>query len=244
MIENPEYRDQLAEYLSAYGIACDEQACVLMLRHLDLVVAKNEVMNLTRIVDPEDALVRHVVDSLLLLPMTTSLGVSSEGRFLDVGTGAGFPGIPLALATGMRGKLIDSVGKKVNAVSEFLDELGLAGRVTAQAVRAEELARKEPSTYDMVTARAVAELGVLVEYATPLLMMGGALVVSKANISDEEMSRGVATGKIVGMELVSRETYELPHNTGHREIIAFKRTRKSRIKLPRQTGAAKHKPLV
>ena len=244
MIDTPEYRDQLAEYLAAYGITCDEQACSLMLRHLDLVVAKNEVMNLTRIVDPADALVRHVVDSLLLLPTIESLSVSADGRFLDVGTGAGFPGVPLAVSTGMSGKLIDSVGKKINAVSEFLAELGLADRVTAQAVRAEELARVEAGSYDLVTARAVAELGVLVEYATPLLKMGGLLVVSKARISDDEMSRGVATGKIVGMDLVSRETYELPNDTGHREIIAFKRARKSRVKLPRQTGAAKHKPLA
>ena len=136
------------------------------------------------------------------------------------------------------------VGQFVNVVSEFLDELGLADRVTAQSVRAEELARVEADSYDLVTARAVAELGVLVEYATPLLKMGGLLVVSKARISDDEMSRGVATGKIVGMDLVSRETYELPNDTGHREIIAFKRARKSRVKLPRQTGAAKHKPLA
>ena len=109
---------------------------------------------------------------------------------------------------------------------------------------AEDLARRSPQSYDYVVARAVAQLGALVEYAAPLLKPHGQLVVSKANITDEEVSGGIETAKIVGLKDVSRETYELPHQNGHREILVFEKVRKSRIKLPRTNGSAVHKPLV
>lgn len=230
--------------LAAYGIASTEEQRGLLLRHLALVSEKNKVINLTRIVDPHDAIIRHVVDSLLLLPSLDNLTLPDEASFVDIGTGAGFPGIPLAIMSSYQGILIDSVGKKVTAVNEFIEELGLTERLQAQAVRAEDLARTSAQSFDFVVARAVAELGVLVEYASPLLKRGGYLVVSKARISDEELSRGDATAKIVGMRRVSRETYELPGDTGHREVLVYVHDRKSSVRLPRKNGDAKHRPLV
>ena len=150
----------------------------------------------------------------------------------------------MLVVIGCQGLLIDSVGKKVNAVNEFIDMLGLSAQLSARQVRAEELAKEERSSFDIVTARAVADLGVLVEYASPLLKRGGKLIVSKAQIQDEEIDRGCKTAKIVGLSLVSRETYELPENQGHREILTFVRDRNSAVKLPRATGLAKKKPLA
>ncbi len=245
MICTPDNAQKLAQLLEPYGIETDDGQRRLLLTHLDLVVEKNRVMNLTRIVDPDDAIVRHVVDSLLLLPSFGEFqGQAGQTSFVDIGTGAGFPGIPLGIMTEYHGVLIDSVAKKVTAVNEFIDELGLSNRLTAQAIRAEELAKKQKSSFDLVTARAVADLGILVEYASPLLKMGGRLVVSKARITDDEIERGIKTSALVGMKHVSRETYELPNDEGHREVLVFVREGSCKVKLPRQVGMAKHKPLA
>ena len=244
MINNEDNRGLLDEYLNEYGLHLKTEQMFCLLEHLDLVAEKNKVLNLTRITDAEDAIVRHIVDSLLLLPSIETLNLSREATFVDIGTGAGFPGIPIAIVTEYHGLLIDSVGKKVRAVQEFIQELGLDRQVAAQSIRAEDLARSALRSYDFVTARAVADLGVLIEYAAPLLKRQGALVVSKGRIDDDELRRGDKTADIVGLERVSRETYELPHDTGHREILTYKKIKGSKIKLPRQTGMAKHKPLA
>lgn len=244
MIDTPCNRTYLDDCLKNYGIQADDRQTGMLLKHLDLVVEKNKVINLTRIVDPRDAILRHVVDSLLLLPSIEGLGLADNARFVDIGTGAGFPGIPLAIMTECNGLLIDSVGKKVAAVNEFCKALGIDGFVQAQSVRAEELARSSANCFDVVTARAVAELGVLIEYAAPLLKKNGYMVVSKARISHDEISQGTKVGEIVGLHLVSRETYELPDDSGHREILTYVRDAKSKVKLPRNTGMAKHHPLA
>lgn len=244
MIDTPSNRTYLDACLKKYGIQADDRQTGMLLKHLDLVVEKNKAINLTRIIDPRDAILRHVVDSLLLLPSIEGLGLADDARFVDVGTGAGFPGIPLAIMTEYKGLLIDSVGKKVFAVNEFCKALGIDGYVQAQPVRAEELARSSANSFDVVTARAVAELGVLIEYAAPLLKMNGHMVVSKARISDDEIEQGTRVGRIVGLHLVSRETYELPDDAGHREILTYIRDSKSKVKLPRNTGMAKHHPLA
>ena len=245
MINTSDNRDLLERYLDEYQITSNDKQRQLLLHHLDLVVEKNKVMNLTRIIEDREAIIRHVVDSLLLLGQVQLVADGHERtRFVDVGTGGGFPGIPLGVMTSCQGLLIDSVGKKVNAVNEFIDMLGLSAQLSARQVRAEELAKEERSSFDIVTARAVADLGVLVEYASPLLKRGGKLIVSKAQIQDEEIDRGCKTAKIVGLSLVSRETYELPENQGHREILTFVHDRKSSVKLPRAIGLAKKKPLA
>ena len=115
---------RLLEYVNDYGIPLTENQARLMVAHLDLVIDKNKVVNLTRITEPTEGLVLHCLDSLMPLPFISSQ-IGSQDVVLDVGTGAGFPGIPLAIATGAHTVLIDSVGKKVNAVNDFATVLGL-----------------------------------------------------------------------------------------------------------------------
>lgn len=244
MICTQENVEKLGQLLESYGIEADDEQRRLLLTHLDLVVEKNRVMNLTRIVDPDEAIIRHVVDSLLVLPSLQSSMRPGARTFVDIGTGAGFPGIPLGIMTAWHGVLIDSVGKKVGAVAEFIDALGLSGQLETQSVRAEDLAKKKRGAFDVVTARAVADLGILVEYASPLLKKGGLLVVSKARIADDEIERGNKTGELVGLRSVSRETYELPNDQGHREVLVYERKGACKIKLPRPAGMAKHRPLA
>ena len=231
-------------YLEDYDIETSEEQRRLLLMHLDLVVEKNKVMNLTRIVNERDAIIRHLVDSLLLYRCIPRSLETDRRRFVDVGTGAGFPGIPLGVVSGWHGTLIDSVGKKARAVNEFISALGLAETLNAEAIRAEDLARRDGKQFDVVTARAVADLGALLEYASPLVKRSGVCIFTKAQISKEEIVHADRVGELVGFDMVSRETFELPEQQGHREVFVYEKQRKSKVKLPRQNGAATSKPLA
>ena len=119
-LESDDLRELLRFDASSFGIELTDNQTHLLLKYMDLVVEKNKVINLTRITDPVSAVRLHLIDSLLL-----AATVSNKNKFIDIGTGAGMPGIPFAIATGSNGYLLDSVGKKINAVNEFINELGL-----------------------------------------------------------------------------------------------------------------------
>ena len=226
--------------LFSANIKLDDRQVELLALHLVLVARKNEQINLTRITNLEDGAYLHVVDSLLLC---NSFANAPAGRFVDVGTGAGYPGIPLAIATGRRALLVDSVGKKTKAVEEFVRELGLQKTVEVRQARIEDLGRERRGQFAVVCARAVAQTNVLIEYAAPLLAKGGRLVVAKANPTEDELRAATRAAQICGMRFVSRETFELPDERGHREVLSYERVKNPSIKLPRAVGMAKHHPL-
>ena len=232
---------RVREELAGFGISCSDGQARLLVRHLLLVIEKNRTVNLTRIVDPQEAVTLHVVDSLLPLACK-GIALDRSSRFLDLGTGAGFPGIPLGIMTGAHGLLVDSVNKKVQAVSEFATRLGLSA-LHALHARVEDCALRHPKSQDYVFARAVAQSNVLIEYASPLLKVGGLLVLEKARPTDEELARATEAAKICGMRDVSRETFELPHELGHREILIYRKVSEPSIRLPRKAGEAKRSPL-
>lgn len=214
----------------------------LLVQHLNLVVEKNKSINLTRITNEYEAIVLHILDSLLFIAHNPTVLGPGE-RLLDIGTGAGYPGLPLTIVSGCQSTLIDSVGKKVNAVTEFTDALGLADRVSCLHARAEEVPEACHSRFDVVVARAVAQTNVLIEYATPCLRRNGTLLVGKGNPSDEETQAASRAAKICGLEESGRFEYELPRDLGHRTILVYTKTGNPRIKLPRQNGMAKRSPL-
>lgn len=232
---------QVMSELGSFGIDCPEDKATKLVGHLELLIEKNKVVNLTRIVDPSSAVTLHVVDSLLPLACQ-DVRLEAASTFLDIGTGGGFPGIPLGVMTGAHGLLVDSVGKKVKAVNEFISELGVDG-LGARHTRVEELAHELPGSQDFVFARAVAQSNVLIEYATPLLRRDGLLVIQKARPEIEELTCAERAAKLCGLSLVSRETFELRDGLGHREILMYRKTSKSKIKLPRRVGLATKEPL-
>ena len=237
----------LLNEISLYDLELTYDQATLLLKHLDLVIEKNKVMNLTRIVTIQEAIDKHIVDSLLILKVIENKRLlegkkPGNGRFLDIGSGAGYPGIPLAITTSLQGTLIDSVGKKVKAIQEFIEHLGLSN-AHAEHIRAEELAKTTNNSFGLIVARAVAETAVLMEYAAPLLPLGGQLIVTEALPSEEELQHAQAVEDLLGLHSVSRETFELPNESGMRTIITYEKTSKEKIKLPRNTGMAKHHPL-
>lgn len=230
---------ELIGYCSQLDLDLDLSDAELCVRHLLMVNQVNQYMNLTRISDIHEALVLHVVDSLSL---TRDLPIEPE-RFLDMGTGAGFPGIPFAIYTGCEGVLLDSVGKKINAVDAFIAELGL-DTVAAVHDRCESYASKHASEFGIVFARAVGQMNLIVEYATPFIEEDGYLVMAKANPSDEERRIADKTAELCGLELVGVDEFDLPCELGHRTVYLYQKVSKPRVKLPRAVGLAKKQPLV
>lgn len=240
---NPESDALTSEFLrlcSENGLSISPEIAERCVQHLLLVLEVNKTTNLTRITDLHEALVLHIFDSLTLLPY---LGAAPDGPCLDMGTGAGFPGIPLCLCSDRHFTLLDSVGKKVHAVSSFIKSLGLMSRCDAVQDRVESFASSRPGSFAAVTARAMSSLPVLVEYAAPLLVIGGYLIVSKGNPTRDELDHGNRAAKICGMRLLQQSSLELPLDLGHREILVYERYAKPQIALPRAIGAAKKSPL-
>ena len=235
-----ENEKKLLRLLNIYDLSTTHEQRKLLLTYLELLFEKNKTLNLTRITDIESAFILHIVDSLLL---SKFMSCSTEDSFCDIGTGGGVPGIPLGCVLEGKGLLIDSIGKKISAVNEFAEQLGIQDRIIAKQMRAEEIEAKMKRSFRFVVARAVAKANVVMEYAEPFLIDQGELLLQKANIEEKELQDALRMAKLCGFEMVSRETFELPNEFGHREILIFQKNKKSRIILPRKNGEAKKHPL-
>lgn len=210
-----------------------------MLQYLDLVAEKNKELNLTRIDTRDKGILLHIEDSLSCLDEFNN----KQGLFLDIGTGGGFPGVPLAIATGRPGVLIDSVQKKAKAVSELTDKVGLTDQIEVLGCRSEELACERPNEFETVIMRAVDSIPVALELATPLLKPDGEVVLLKARESEENIESSKAVAQKLGLELVSQKTFKLGEEFD-RCILVYKRIGDPSIKLPRRNGMAHKRPLT
>ena len=211
----------------------------LIMRHLDLVIEANRTLNLTRIENREKGLILHVEDSLSGLPEMEN---APKGRYADIGSGAGYPGIPLAIATGRKTLLVDARMKKMNSVEQMVSTLGLSNQISVYAGRAELLARSEPSSFAVITARALSRLNVLMELASPLLSRGGHLICYKSHVEDDELSDAERAMDLVGMRIVSDRSLVIGE-IYERRILVYEKHRSPKVKLPRQEGMAQKKPL-
>ncbi|NTW29207.1 MAG: 16S rRNA (guanine(527)-N(7))-methyltransferase RsmG [Coriobacteriia bacterium] len=234
-------RRAIAEALARIGLSTTGDKTLLLAQHLALVLEANERLNLTRITTEEEALRLHIVDSLVPMPELTD---APAGMIVDVGTGAGYPGIPLAIISGRQSVLLDSVKKKAAAVQGMVDRLSLSEAVQVVAERAEEHAFKNSGVYAVVVARAVSSLPALVELASPLLSAGGHLIALKGALLEEEIARGQLAGNLVGMAEKSRRTIALPGGGEVRTVIVFEKSTEAKIALPRRSGLAQRAPLA
>lgn len=223
-----------------FPVSLDESQKNLMFKHLDLVIRENKMTNLTRIDTRESGELLHIEDSLIGFEEVVS---APRGRYGDLGSGAGFPGIPLAIATGRETLLVDARLKKIEALDRMIDELSLSKNVSTYFGRIEDLAVEKRASFSVLTARALAKFSVLMEFASPLLVSGGRLVCYKASIEDTEMQHALKIQKTVGMELISSRSCMLSDELTFRTIVVFEKKRKPQIKLPRNVGFAQKKPL-
>lgn len=217
-----------------------EQAQALCERYLDGVLEINKTTNLTRIDDREEALVLHIEDSLVGLP---EINEAPAGKYADLGSGGGFPGVPVALYTGRDTLLVDSVKKKMRLVSELIEKLECSDSIHVYDGRIEDLAKDERGKFAVLTARALSRLVSLLELASPLLMKDGRLVCYKADITNEEIEEAEAVASLLGMQLLSQRETVLSDGETKRTILTYKKVGPARLKLPRRVGMAQRNPL-
>lgn len=218
----------------------EDQTMSLMQRYLDSILEANKVTNLTRITDGEQARLLHIEDSLVGLP---EVNEAPTGLYGDLGSGGGFPGVPLALATGRKTLLVDSVKRKMAIVQSALDDLSLSEQISTSSERIEDLPLEYKEKFAVLTARALSKLVSLIELASPLLKNGGRLVCYKAQLSSEELEEALAVQDLVGMKMISQREICLSDGETTRTIVVFEKIGKSRIKLPRRIGLAQKQPL-
>ncbi|MCA1587885.1 MAG: 16S rRNA (guanine(527)-N(7))-methyltransferase RsmG [Chloroflexi bacterium] len=212
--------------------------------YVALLLEANARLNLTRVTEPDAVARLHLLDSLSALPQLDALGPSVA---LDLGSGGGLPGIVLALARpGVAWTLVDSVGKKCDAMSGFAAALGM-GSLTVIADRAEGLGRdpKHRERYDLVTARACAALPVLAEYALPLAAVGGALLAWKGPLApdDQEMVSGTAAAALLGGSPPALHDTGIAALGRHRLVLVPKE-RTTPQRYPRRPGEPARRPLA
>ena len=212
----------------------------LLSRHLELVIELNKTTNLTRIDSLEKGKLLHIEDSLVPLE---EVNESPNGLYGDLGSGAGYPGIPLAVVTGRKTVLIDMRKKKMEFVDSMLVELGIEDQVKTYAGRAELLARTSQTRFSVITARAVSKLSIIMELASPLLNQNGRLICYKAHIEDNELNHAIDLQKTLALNLVGDRTTTLSDGNTMRRIVVFEKNGKPQMKLPRQEGFAQSKPL-
>lgn len=231
---------RLADIMARHhGIDIDEEQENLLMGDLRAIMKINETMNLTRILSEEGGIVLHLEDSLTGLPFMED---APRGAYADLGTGGGFPGIPLCIMTGRPTLLVDSVQKKVRALQGVADGLGLADKVDVYAGRIEDLGRERAGEFSVLTARALSALGSLMELASPLLKQGGVLLCYKAQPSEEEVSCALGIQELVGLTLRERRDFSLSDGST-RCMFVFEKTARPRVKLPRRVGLAQKEPL-
>lgn len=227
----------LQEGLAALGLPRD--GIPALVRYADLLVEKNKVMNLTAITEPTDIATLHFLDCAALLKLTDFQGKTVA----DVGTGAGFPGMPLRiLEPSIRLTLLDSLNKRIDFLKEVCDDLGF-GDVDCVHARAEEFAAQHRESFDIVTSRAVANLRMLSELCLPLVKVGGTFLSMKSVDSDAELAEAQKAITTLGGRVTEVKDYVIPGTGITHRVIFVQKMKETPQKYPRAFAKIKKSPL-
>ena len=205
-------------------------------RLCDFMVEYNKNVNLTAITDFEDVVMKHFIDSVLPF---SKLYIKEKSSFIDVGTGAGFPSLPLLIyRPDLKGTLCDSLQKRCVYLEKACAEIGIQAEIIH--ARSEELGRKKRECYDISTARAVAAMPVLMEYCLPFVKVGGNFIALKSVNEDIRIADKAAD--ILGGEITEVKDYKLP-NGDDRRLVITKKVCQTPTRYPRNSGNIAKKPL-
>ena len=232
----------LEEGCRELGITLDEIQKKQFTDFYEYLVEKNKVMNLTGITEFQEVLIKHFLDSLACVK---AVDMSQIKRIMDIGTGAGFPGVPLKIAfPHLEACLLDSLKKRVNFLEEIFQMLKLEN-ITAIHGRAEEYAKNKQyrETYDLCVSRAVSNLATLSEYCLPYVKTGGYFISYKSGTVQEEVEQAQKAVKILGGKIQDVVYFQLPDSEIQRSLVVIEKIKATPGRYPRKAGTPLKEPL-
>ena len=226
--------------LNEFDIKINDEQIKSFEKYMNLLLEWNEKINLTAITQPEEIKLKHFVDSLTVLKY-----INDDDKVIDIGTGAGFPGIPLKIMKGnTKITLLDSLNKRINFLNIVIETLNLRN-IQAIHGRAEEIARNKlyREKYDVTVSRAVANLSTLSEYMLPFVKVGGKCICMKGANVNEEIEKAKNAIKELGGEIERVDNFYLSDNDNERNIIIIRKVKETSSKYPRKAGMPSKEPL-
>lgn len=234
------FKKEMNINLMALNLKLDDSQIKNFYDFMNLLIEKNKVMNLTGITEPKEVILKHFIDSLTVLKY-----INENDNIIDVGTGAGFPGIPLKIAeNSLEITLLDSLNKRINFLNEVIEKINL-NKVKTIHGRAEDFGQdfKYREKYDVAVSRAVAPLNVLLEYMLPFVKVGGQCICMKGNNCDEEIENSKRAIEILGGKIEKIKKFNLPNSDNNRTIFIIKKVQKMNRQYPRKAGIPTKSPL-
>lgn len=232
----------LLDKVNELSIELNEKQVKQFIKFYEMLVEWNKVMNLTGITEYDEVVEKHFVDSLSIVNV---VDMNDIHKVIDIGTGAGFPGIPLKIAfPHLKITLLDSLNKRIKFLNAVIDELGLENIHTIHG-RAEDFAKQEKyrEKYDLCVSRAVANLSILSEYCLPYVAVDGMFVPYKSGDIEEELNNSKKAVQILGGKIENTIKFELPGTDIGRSFVKIKKVKNTAKKYPRKAGLPSKEPL-
>ncbi len=237
------FQSELSIVSQEYGLNLTQDRLAAFNVYYDLLIEWNQKINLTAITEPKDVAIKHIVDSLSCYREDL---FNNDKSLIDVGTGAGFPGIPLKIfCPSLKLTLLDSLNKRVKFLQLVVDELKLKNVEVIHA-RSEEAARmkKYREKFDLATARAVARLPIICEYCLPFVKLGGIFIALKGRQYEEEITEAGKALKVLGADLIEAVPVKLPEIEDKRAVVYIKKIKKTPPVYPRKAGTPERNPII
>ena len=239
-MEKKRFEEEMLEKSKILGVRFSVEQIEQFYRYMNLLIEWNEKMNLTAITEPKEIILKHFIDSITILKY-----IDDNSKLVDVGTGAGFPGVPLSIMNPtLKITLVDSLNKRLIFLQEVVKELNLKNIEIVHA-RAEEFGQNKNcrEKFDIATSRAVANLATLSEYLVPLVKIGGKIISMKASNAKEEINDAQKAIEVLGGKIEKIEEFDLPESDIGRTIIIIDKNRCTPAIYPRKAGTPAKEPI-
>ena len=239
-MKKEEFIEKMQEKSRDLGVRFLVEQTEQFFEYMNLLIEWNEKMNLTAIIDPEEIILKHFIDSVTILK-----DIEDNSKIVDVGTGAGFPGIPLSIMNPtLKITLVDSLNKRLIFLQEVVNKLGLKNIEIVHA-RAEEFGQNKMyrENFDIATSRAVANMSTLSEYLIPLVKVGGKVISMKASEAQEEINDAKKAIEVLGGKIEKIEEFNLPQSDIGRTVIIIRKNKPTPNKYPRKPGTPSKEPI-
>ena len=239
-MEKEEFKELLKIRAEKIGIKLNEKQLEMFFCYKKLILEWNERINLTAIKNDEDFINKHFIDSLTIAKYIEN----KEQKIIDIGTGAGFPGVPINIYNSYNIVLFDSLNKRLKVLEDIIEKLDLLNIQTLHG-RAEEIFKNKQyrENFDIATSRAVASLNVLVEFMMPSVKVGGICICMKSGNSEEEINKSKKAIEILGGKIEKVEKLTLPDTDFERTIIIIRKIKSTPSKYPRKPGTPAKDPI-